>query len=775
MYKKLIHFTILQLIIMFCATNLFASYNMTNEPFALFRGINVPRIYKGMFYLEAPSSGTNKYKIYTYSAKTDDGSFTDADPVMIITDIDSNQIASDDDSGTRLNSSVDLSIKAGDSKVVYVYLLSYDEDYAGVTNLAIRKNGNYHAGVYQIRFGSTALMTKWKKDDILFTTGYYQSYPIAGACYQAFNHQGIWNEYDNLCQTSTKDYSAAETCEEYAKKTGTKLKYNGVFPHSYKCELTNSNKDTVILAAQDWSKKPEVYWKWVRTGYWSWDRVKVEKERTIDMLEADETSGIGSNASLKMPYNSYDSYPAFIIGLYPWNEDFEPGHGFLARTSDEYNTNAHRYSATSSSNKYYGAFSDRIAVYRERMSTGDSDKDGLSDGLENSYYLISANDPDTDNDGIIDGLEVIGTKELPLPDLGATPWIKTVVAEVDRDTGMSLTNLRVESIEAASKALDEADIHFIGLTGVINADNLNVINRTPTQNIPLTCDGQCVLNNSTSNDTEFDLRDYPFVKRMMWVSQVTTDPTVCGQASGISALEKAASIRCTGNTFIHEFGHILGLGHGGPNDIAHANKPNYWSVMSYGVTLPVPGIGDFNLFTRSSHLLNDTRRVPMHFSKEKMLKLNEASLDESMGLLGKYNGQTRSYTFKQVSHDPLNLAANPFRNLTVTWLNWDKSKDGSGNDEMNTSTAEDIEGMCRLRLDDRYENRVTGAISDLESICYDSLESANDMDYFKNDLNMSKWSKCQYLDNQRNKLGLSANSGCTMNALTARIPAPYCK
>lgn len=59
-------------------------------------------------------------------------------------------------------------------------------------------------------------------------------------------------------------------------------------------------------------------------------------------------------------------------------------------------------------------------------------------------------------------------------------------------------------------------------------------------------------------------------------------------------------------TFMHELGHVLGLGHGGTDDVN--NKPNYLSVMNYsfqscsvptspaGAATPIPGNCDFSRF-----------------------------------------------------------------------------------------------------------------------------------------------------------------------------------
>ena len=66
-------------------------------------------------------------------------------------------------------------------------------------------------------------------------------------------------------------------------------------------------------------------------------------------------------------------------------------------------------------------------------------------------------------------------------------------------------------------------------------------------------------------------------------------------------------------TFMHEFGHNLGLRHGGGDDINC--KPNYFSVQSY-------------LFQMSNYVSNR----PLDYSRSAVTALNEVSLTEANGL-----------------------------------------------------------------------------------------------------------------------------------------------
>jgi hypothetical protein len=69
------------------------------------------------------------------------------------------------------------------------------------------------------------------------------------------------------------------------------------------------------------------------------------------------------------------------------------------------------------------------------------------------------------------------------------------------------------------------------------------------------------------------------------------------------------------STFMHEYGHTLGLRHGGSDDIH--GKPNYPSIMNYALAHTYP-------WNRSFRQLD--------FSREELLPLNESALDESRGI-----------------------------------------------------------------------------------------------------------------------------------------------
>lgn len=107
----------------------------------------------------------------------------------------------------------------------------------------------------------------------------------------------------------------------------------------------------------------------------------------------------------------------------------------------------------------------------------------------------------------------------------------------------------------------------------------------------------------------------------------------------------------TAGTFLHELGHNFGLKHGGNDD--NAQKPNYISVMSYLNQLS--GIYRASLagclpFATGPYLYpcmyDPTTPWRVDFSHETLPTLNEAALDESLGIgstLAPYNQDITKY------------------------------------------------------------------------------------------------------------------------------------
>ena len=328
------------------------------------------------------------------------------------------------------------------------------------------------------------------------------------------------------------------------------------------------------------------------------------------------------------------------------------------------------------------------------------------------------------------------------------------------------------------------------------------------------CDAKCVANASFSSPnhdnpllhsnpkTEFDLGEYPFVKRFMWVDNMSN---ACGQAEHVSSTTRIGAVVCEGTSFVHELGHTMGLGHGGSSDRSHNKKPNYWSVMSYGVTLPLANTsynganfnGKFMLFPFANRNLNTAYKArPTKFSDSAFRSIDESNLDERISLKVDKWGCSEPHTFRSVCnvHGAANWLTscnnlNDFHDLTVNRLDW--SGDFDNND---TSVSEDVEDGCykfTVSSVDYYCNDTKWACENItdyfnnttywskdESICHDKLSGANDIDYLKNTYKTSSWAKCQHLSAQQRLMGMpSSNISCTVSALSAaeRKRGPLCE
>jgi hypothetical protein len=104
-------------------------------------------------------------------------------------------------------------------------------------------------------------------------------------------------------------------------------------------------------------------------------------------------------------------------------------------------------------------------------------------------------------------------------------------------------------------------------------------------------------------------------------------------------------------TFMHELGHNLGLRHGGGDNINC--KPNYASVMNY-----------------TRQFANPIAGRPLDYSGEALLTLNEAALNESLGV-GGFDGK--------VAFGPVPPLGKPTVVDAATVINWDK--DGSSGEQ----------------------------------------------------------------------------------------------
>ncbi len=240
----------------------------------------------------------------------------------------------------------------------------------------------------------------------------------------------------------------------------------------------------------------------------------------------------------------------------------------------------------------------------------DYDGDGMTDAEELRLGLTSAVSADTDGDGIDDKLEVHGTNYMSLLALGADPSSPDLFVECDYMPGF----------QPSASAMDD------------------VVDRFAEHGITLHLD---IDDEITGSLVDFDIGDvddvwdeFDDIKDVWFDRADTTVHHYClftqahsggastGLSRGIGGLDFIISLDSlmgdevaeTG-TFLHEFGHNLGLRHGGDENLNC--KPNYLSVMNY-------------LFQ-----LTGLRRDGSYFadySDFTVAPLNESNLDERDGL-----------------------------------------------------------------------------------------------------------------------------------------------
>ncbi len=238
---------------------------------------------------------------------------------------------------------------------------------------------------------------------------------------------------------------------------------------------------------------------------------------------------------------------------------------------------------------------------------GDADEDG--DGLDRATEARLRSDPldaDTDHDGLLDGAEVHGEGALDLAAMGASPVHADVFVYVQRVDALDGSMCHREVERAASYWASLPNANPDGTSGI----RLHPVWLPP---IPKALAGKPWWDHGNAN--------------LPALARGVAHYMVIGEGGGGQSSELGDMGGCGGGalyaTFLHEFGHQVGLTHaGGP---LPGLCPTYTSLMSYAYSYAFDGDPSRIHYSRgalSSIALDETRlveRLPLPIDRVRFL------------------------------------------------------------------------------------------------------------------------------------------------------------
>ncbi|MHC4989895.1 MAG: thrombospondin type 3 repeat-containing protein [Planctomycetota bacterium] len=310
----------------------------------------------------------------------------------------------------------------------------------------------------------------------------------------------------------------------------------------------------------------------------------------------------------------------------------------------------------------------------------DSDGDGLTDGTEVNVQLTDPCNEDTDDDGLRDDWEING---VPYVDIGGTPQLystgvgsarrKDLYVEIDAMVGEVPSGAAMASVilAFATSPVPNPD-GSSGITLNLVLDDVNMPSATWTYNpgggvfwppefslAKTGLFGTSVERADPSwwvGSTSGPMRE---AKRKMYryciFAKQLGSTSISGLAElpgndmmvtlGAPAWTRAFTVAQTiqpgwanqvvAGAFMHELGHMLGLGHGGPTTVASIGnaynfKPNYFSVMNYSWPFPryVSGLNPNPTAAQAAYASSWS----LDYSDSAWPMLNEQSLTESTAI-----------------------------------------------------------------------------------------------------------------------------------------------